>query len=46
MDWLLRLIYQVLLFSLEMTATDEYDTFIHDKVARPQIGYFVIDESI
>jgi hypothetical protein len=36
--------YQVLLFSLETTATDEYDTFIHDKVARPWIGYFVVDE--
>ncbi|KIM82710.1 hypothetical protein PILCRDRAFT_7622 [Piloderma croceum F 1598] len=28
-------VYQVLLFSPEMTATDEYDTFIHDKVVRP-----------
>ena len=27
--------YQVLLFSPEMTATDEYNAFIHDKVARP-----------
>ena len=33
--------YQVLLFSPEMTATDEYDAFIHDEVARPRIGYFV-----
>ena len=36
--------YQVLLFSPEMTATDEYDAFIHDEVARPRIGYFVVDE--
>jgi len=36
--------YQVLLFSPEMTATDEYNTFIHDEVAQPQIGYFVVDE--
>ena len=37
-------IYQVLLFSPETTATDEYDTFIHDEVVQPQIGYFVVDE--
>ena len=36
--------YQILLFSPETTATDEYDAFIHDEVARPRIGYFVIDE--
>jgi superfamily II DNA or RNA helicase len=37
-------VYQVLLFSPETTATDEYDIFIHDEVARPRIGYFVVDE--
>jgi superfamily II DNA helicase RecQ len=37
-------VYQVLLFSPETTATDEYDTFIHDEVAQPWIGYFVVDE--
>ena len=36
--------YQVLLFSPEMTATDEYDAFIHDEVTRLRIGYFIIDE--
>jgi superfamily II DNA helicase RecQ len=36
--------YQVLLFSPEMTATDEYDALIHDEVARPRISYFVVDE--
>ena len=36
--------YQVLLFGPETTATDEYDTFIHDEVTRPRIGYFVVDE--
>jgi superfamily II DNA helicase RecQ len=38
--------YQVLLFSPEMTATytDEYDIFIRDKVTRPRISYLVVDE--
>jgi superfamily II DNA helicase RecQ len=36
--------YQILLFSPETTATDEYNTFIHNEVAQPRIGYFVIDE--
>ena len=34
-------VYQVLIFS---PARDEYNTFIHDEVARPRIGYFVVDE--
>jgi len=34
--------YQVLLFSPEMTATDKYNAFIHDKVAQLQISYFIV----
>jgi len=36
--------YQVLLFSPEMTTTDEYSVFIHDRVAQLQIGCFVVDK--
>jgi superfamily II DNA helicase RecQ len=36
--------YQVLLFGPETTATDEYNVFIHDEVARLRIGCFVVDE--
>jgi hypothetical protein len=36
--------FQILLFSPETTATDEFDELIKDEVARPRIGYFVVDE--
>ena len=36
--------YQILLFSPETTATDEFDTLINHECACPRIGYFVIDE--
>ena len=36
--------YQVLLFSPEITATDESDLFIYDKVTWLQIGYFIVDK--
>ena len=36
--------YQVFLFSPEMTTTDKYNMSIHDKVGWLQIGYLVVDE--
>jgi superfamily II DNA helicase RecQ len=36
--------YQILLFSPETTASDEFDDLINDECARPRIGYFVVDE--
>ena len=36
--------YQVVLFSPETTATDEFNELITDECARPRIGYFVVDE--
>jgi superfamily II DNA helicase RecQ len=36
--------YQILLFSPETTASDEFDYFINDKCAQSWIGYFVIDK--
>src|ERR1700683_1906032 len=35
---------QILLFSLETTASNEYDNFINDPVARTRIAYFIIDK--
>ena len=36
--------YQILLFSPETTATDEFNELINDECARPRISYFLIDE--
>ena len=36
--------YQILLFSPETTATDEFNTLINHECVCPCIGYFVIDK--